>query len=190
MRQPPLEMSNRDEFEFLVIPGNDHSRSLSHFKTTQAATIRLKFRGFLLHNLLNSAHDSLHFFDVHLIGVAQWKERWKAALHIWLFCQMACIAIGLSQIVCTVVGRFDCKKKGWGRYGCFELWCAITGGVDCAFATDAIISWLANKAHGWTALHYRSCIDPTCLSHTLDPTPEVPFPKLSAAIWLSKKDMN
>ena len=43
-------------------------------------------------------------------------------------------------------------------------------------------------ARGWTALSHRSCIDPTCQSHTLDPTPEVPFQRLSAAIRLLIKD--
>ena len=57
---------------------------------------------------------------------------------------------------------------------------------------------LANKARiarvraarGCTALSHRSCIDPICQSHTLDPTPEVPFPRLSAAIRLLIKDLH
>ena len=54
--------------EFTNICGlRKHEACLNH----AATTIRLKFRGYLLHNLLNSAHDSLHFFDVYLIGVAQ-----------------------------------------------------------------------------------------------------------------------
>ena len=40
----------------------------------------------------------------------------------------------------------------------------------------------------WTGQYHCSCIDLTHQSHTLDPTPEVPFPKLSAAIRLSIKD--
>ena len=55
---------------------------------------------------------------------------------------------------------------------------------------------LANKARfahdraarGWTALSHRSCNDPTFQSHTLEPTPEVPFPRLSPAIRLLIKD--
>ena len=38
--------------------------------------------------------------------------------------------------------------------------------------------------NGWTALYHRSSIYPTCQSHTLNLTPEVQFPKLSAVIRL------
>ena len=49
---------------------------------------------------------------------------------------------------------------------------------------------LASRGHpARTALYHGSCIDPTHLSHTLDPTPDDPFPITQLAIRLLIKDM-
>ena len=50
---------------------------------------------------------------------------------------------------------------------------------------------LASRGHPIrSGVYHGSSIDPTHQAHTLDPTPEVPFPRLLAAIRLLIKDEN
>ena len=110
--------------------------------------------------------------------------------------------------VCNALGHnwskykpfFNCKKPCFSKINHYY---PSKKGAECA-NLPMLLCWNKTKvlvilayktrfarvrtARRWTALSHRSCIDPTCQSHTLDPTPEVPFPRLSAAIRLLIKD--
>ena len=79
----------------------------------------------------------------------------------------------------------SCRGTSFTKLSMASLITSMPHGLDTWNNENSLIK---RASRGWTALSHRSCIDPTCQSHTLDPIPEVPFPKLSAAIQLLIKD--